>query len=152
MSALEVVEKYRKDMLDSKTVEMQELAARLDKELGSLAEIEKAREKNREELALMQAEGESMETLLLYIGYEAYMEFVLEEKKAEIAKLGALVERKKEEVLEASKESKVVEMAVAISSCSSKVGGIPTLTARSLVGDVCFTFEPVEVLATSTRR
>ena len=113
MSALEVVEKYRKDMLDSKTVEMQELAARLDKELGSLAEIEKAREKNREELALMQAEGESMETLLLYIGYEAYMEFVLEEKKAEIAKLGALVERKKEEVLEASKESKVVEMAVA---------------------------------------
>lgn len=113
MSALEVVEKYRKDMLDSKTVEMQELAARLDKELGSLTEIEKAREKNREELALMQAEGESMETLLLYIGYEAYMEFVLEEKKAEIAKLGVLVEKKKEEVLEASKESKVVEMAVA---------------------------------------
>ena len=113
MSALEVVEKYKKDVLDSKTVEMQELTARLDKERGSLAEIEKAREKNREELALMQAEGESMETLLLYIGYEAYMEFVLEEKKAEIAKLGALVERKKEEVLEASKESKVVEMAVA---------------------------------------
>lgn len=113
MSALEVVEKYRKDVLDSKTVEMRELTARLDKERGSLAEIEKAREKNREELAMLQAEGESMETLLLYIGYEAYMEFVLEEKKAEIAKLDALVEKKKDEVLEASKESKIVEMAVA---------------------------------------
>ena len=113
MSALEVVEKYRKDVLDSKTVEMQELTARLDKEHNSLSEIEKARERNREELAVMQAEGESMETLLLYIGYEAYMEFVLEEKKAEIAKLDALMEKKKEELLEASKESKIVEMAVA---------------------------------------
>ena len=113
MSGLDTVEKYRKDVLDFKAVEMQELTARLDKELQMLDEIEVAREKNREEMALMQAEGEAVETLLLYIGYEAYMEFAMEEKKNEIARLDALVERKKEEVIEASKESKIVEMAIA---------------------------------------
>jgi len=113
MSSLEVVQKYRRNVRDGKAQELREALFTLEEEVARLSGLEKSREMNSRNIAARQIEGTASEALRQYYEYREHLRFEIERQNDTVTRALAAVEDRKRAVAEATRDSKIMDTAVA---------------------------------------